>query len=77
MALSLLLLFSITWPPPVTLDQYHTSLTSGDPWRVVDDQGDESGQEQDLRSTNSARRIKALFEQVTGQANLVTCLTTS
>lgn len=51
----------------VALDQYHASLTSGDPWRMVDDQGDESTQEQDLRPTNSARRVKALIEQVTGQ----------
>ncbi|KAF9650708.1 hypothetical protein BDM02DRAFT_3092586 [Thelephora ganbajun] len=47
------------------LDQYHASLTSGDPWRMADDQGNESGQEQDLRPTNSARRVKALIEQVT------------
>ena len=51
----------------VALDQYHASLTSGDPWRMVDDQGDEFTQEQDLRPTNSARRVKALIEQVTGQ----------
>ena len=52
---------------PVALDQYHASLTSGDPWRMADDQGNESTQEQDLRPTNSARRIEALIEQVTGQ----------
>jgi len=52
--------------PPVALDQYHASLTSGDPWRMVDDQGNGSGQEQDLRPTNSARRVEALIEQVTG-----------
>lgn len=51
----------------VALDQYHASLTSGDPWRMVDDQGDEAAREQDLRPTNSARRVKTLIEQVTGQ----------
>ena len=34
---------------------------------MADDQGDESIQEQDLRPTNSARRVKALIEQVTGR----------
>lgn len=34
---------------------------------MVDDQGDESGPDPDLRPTNSARRIKTLIEQVTGQ----------
>ena len=55
----------------VALDQYYASLTSGDPWRMADDQGNESSQEQDLKPTNSARRVKALIEQVTGQENLV------
>jgi len=34
---------------------------------MVDDQGNESAQEQDLKPTNSARRVEALTEQVTGQ----------
>lgn len=55
----------------VALDQYQASLTLGDPWRMADDQGNESGQEQDLRPTNSARRVKALIEQVTGQETLI------
>lgn len=59
------------WSSLVALDQYHASLTSGDPWGMVDDQRDESGREQDLKPTNSARRVKDLFEQVTGQAHLV------
>jgi RAD50-interacting protein 1 len=59
----------------VALEQYHTSLTSGDPWGMVDDQGGESSQEHSLRPTNSARRVKALFEQVTGQPILFVYLT--
>ena len=58
-------------PLPVALEQYHASLTSGDPWGMADDQGDESGQDQYLRPTNSARRVKDLFEQVTGQPILL------
>ena len=61
----------------VALEQYHASLTSGDPWGMVDDQAEESGQEQYLRPTNSARRVKDLFEQVTGQPNLLVRLTPS
>lgn len=38
---------------------------------MADDQGDESGLEHDLRPTNSARRVKALIEQVTGQEIIV------
>jgi len=37
---------------------------------MADDQGDGSGQEQVLKPTNSARRVKTLIEQVTGQKNL-------
>lgn len=40
---------------------------------MADDQGDGSGQEQELKPTNSARRVKALIEQVTGQKNLAIC----
>ena len=38
---------------------------------MADDLENESGQEQDLRPTNSARRLKTLIEQVTGQRSLV------
>ena len=44
---------------------------------MSDDQAQESGQEQDLRPTNSARRVKALFEQVTGQTDLNVSFTLS
>lgn len=59
-----LVIFVIVFP--VALDQYHAALSSGDPWRMADDQGNESTQEQDLRPTNSARRVEALIGQVTG-----------
>ena len=57
----------------VALDQYYASLTSGDPWKIVEHQGHESDQEQDLRPTNSARRVRELFEQVTGRPDHVSC----
>ncbi|KAF8058265.1 TIP-1 family-domain-containing protein [Lyophyllum atratum] len=47
-------------------DQYHETIGAPDAWLIAgDDEHDEDSQIRDLRSTNSARRICSLFEQVT------------
>ena len=54
--------------PKVALDQYMEIISSSDAWLVADDSADDTiVAERDLRPTNSARRIKALVEQITGQ----------
>ncbi|KAF5356120.1 hypothetical protein D9756_004054 [Leucocoprinus leucothites] len=45
-------------------DQYHEIIGSSDAWAISDD-AEGGTQATALKSTNSARRIKALFEQVT------------
>lgn len=49
----------------VAEDQYHEIIGATDAWLVADED-DENTQVSHVRSTNSARRIKALVEQVTG-----------
>jgi hypothetical protein len=50
-------------------DQYHEILGSSDAWLIADDEGDDKVPiDQDMKTTNSARRIKALVDQVTGMA---------
>ena len=54
----------------VAEDQYHDIISAPDAWIIVDDDGlkdEREATENDLKSTNSARRIKALVEQVTGE----------
>ncbi|KAH7927393.1 hypothetical protein BV22DRAFT_1085155 [Leucogyrophana mollusca] len=52
-------------------DQYHEIISAPDAWLIADDEGNDSDEHPnsrgtgDLRATNSARRIKALVEQVT------------
>ncbi|KIK99787.1 hypothetical protein PAXRUDRAFT_822405 [Paxillus rubicundulus Ve08.2h10] len=51
-------------------DQYHEIISSSDAWLITDDDRHESAESSTsrssaLRATNSARRIKALVEQVT------------
>ncbi|KAJ7785875.1 TIP-1 family-domain-containing protein [Mycena metata] len=46
--------------------QYNEIISAVDAWHIAEDEdGEESGHMQDLRSTSSARRLKALVEQVT------------
>ncbi|KAJ7923065.1 TIP-1 family-domain-containing protein [Mycena leptocephala] len=46
--------------------QYHEIIGAVDAWHIAEDEGgEESGHLRDLRSTSSARRLKALVEQVT------------
>ncbi|KAF8649759.1 hypothetical protein AX16_005526 [Volvariella volvacea WC 439] len=44
-------------------DQYHEAISSTDAWSIVDDSSE--NQPHNLKTTNSARRLKALVEQVT------------
>lgn len=47
-------------------DQYHNIISASDAWLISDDDADEDGPiERSLRPTISARRVKALIEQVT------------
>ncbi|KAF5374888.1 hypothetical protein D9758_000035 [Tetrapyrgos nigripes] len=45
--------------------QYHDIISSSDAWKVSDDGPDDDSSTSELKSTNSARRIKELTEQVT------------
>lgn len=51
----------------VAEDQYNEIISSPDAWQVTDD-GEEgiSDADLDVKPTNSARRVKALIEQITG-----------
>jgi hypothetical protein len=51
----------------VAESQYHEIIGAADAWHIAEDEEEEdSGHTQELKSTSSARRIKALVEQVTG-----------
>ncbi|KAG1904794.1 RINT-1 family protein [Suillus fuscotomentosus] len=56
-------------------DQYHEIISSPDAWVIVDDDSNESDEHKlsrsmaELKATNSARRIKALVEQVTDRCS--------
>lgn len=50
----------------VAEDQYNDIISAPDAWLIVDEESEGVGGERELRPTNSARRIKALVEQVTG-----------
>ncbi|KAF7320188.1 hypothetical protein MKEN_00803300 [Mycena kentingensis (nom. inval.)] len=45
--------------------QYNDIVSAIDAWQIAPDEAEEEGSPQDLRSTTSARRLKALVEQVT------------
>ena len=52
----------------VAEEQYHGIISAADAWLVTDDEGDGEGtDDRELKSTNSARRIKVLVEQITGR----------
>jgi hypothetical protein len=59
----------------VTEQQYNEIIISPDAFAFTNDDAEESQSQLDIRSTNSARRIKALLEQVTGM--YVLCENTS
>ena len=50
----------------VAEDQYNDIISASDAWHLSDDADEETINEKDVRSTNSARRVKALIEQITG-----------
>ena len=56
----------LTHDTSVVEDQYHEILGSSNAWGISDDT-EAGSQATILKSTNSARRVKALFEQVTGR----------
>ncbi|OBZ79146.1 RAD50-interacting protein 1, partial [Grifola frondosa] len=58
----------LTYPyPPVAMDQYMDVISAPDAWHIANDGEDDDATviDRDLRPTNSARRVKALVEQVT------------
>ncbi|KAF9015481.1 TIP-1 family-domain-containing protein [Cyathus striatus] len=46
-------------------DQYNDIINASDAWMVADDEADSESRFQSLKTTNSARRIKTLIEQIT------------
>ncbi|KAJ3971227.1 TIP-1 family-domain-containing protein [Lentinula raphanica] len=46
-------------------NQYHEIISASDAWQIADDEPDDELVRSELRSTNSARRMKALVEQIT------------
>lgn len=63
---------SIPISPPRTVaeDQYHEIISASDAWLIADEENEGRGSERELLTTNSARRIKGLVEQVTGEFRL-------
>ncbi|ESK95519.1 rint-1 family protein [Moniliophthora roreri MCA 2997] len=46
-------------------DQYHEIISASDAWQIADDNPESEYTNSDFKTTNSARRIKALVEQIT------------
>ncbi|EEB89487.1 hypothetical protein MPER_12406, partial [Moniliophthora perniciosa FA553] len=46
-------------------DQYHEIISASDAWQIPDDNPESEYTNSDFKTTNSARRIKALVEQIT------------
>ena len=55
--------------PAVAMEQYTEIISASDAWLIADEslEDEESVIDRELRPTNSARRVKALVEQVTGK----------
>lgn len=49
----------------VAEDQYNEIISASDAWLIADEGSEDLNSERELRTTNSARRVKALVEQVT------------
>lgn len=58
------------WLFSVAEDQYNEIITAADAWLMTDDDEgkDDTHQDQELKTTHSARKFRALVEQVTGQS---------
>ena len=56
------------------MDQYLDIISASDAWLIADEDEEEDGDarpaDRELRPTNSARRVKALVEQVTGMLHI-------
>ena len=52
----------------VAMDQYMDIISAADAWQIADEnvEDEETIIDKELKPTNSARRVKALVEQVTG-----------
>ena len=50
------------------MDQYMDIISAADAWQIADEnvEDEETIIDKELKPTNSARRVKALVEQVTG-----------
>ena len=50
------------------MDQYIDIISAPDAWQIADDEPNDEDEiiDRELKPTNSARRVKALVEQVTG-----------
>ena len=56
------------------MNQYTEIISASDAWLIANDDGNDDDAvvvDRELRPTNSARRVKALVEQVTGKHYLV------
>ena len=51
----------------VAEDLYNEILLAPDAWQVAVDTEDDAASDREVRPTNSARRVKALIEQITGK----------
>lgn len=56
--------------PAVAEEQYNEIIQAQDAWHISDD-GESDERHRDLRPTNSARRVKALFDQVSDRYQVV------
>ena len=56
------------------MDQYMEIISASDAWQIADEERndeDDDGIDKELKPTHSARRVKALVEQVTGMNWLI------
>ena len=58
--------------PIVADDQYHEIISASDAWQIADDDPESEYSNSDYKTTNSARRVKALVEQITGNDHTFT-----
>ena len=58
----------------VVEDQYHDILSASDAWAIAEE-GEEEIVARDVKATNSARRVRALVDQVTGPSSIVSVST--
>lgn len=62
--------YAILIPYAVAMNQYMDIISTSDAWLIANDDGNDdeaTAIDRELKPTNSARRVKALVEQVTGE----------